>query len=200
VIAAVHGVIQAKGVGWVVVEISGLGFRVEVPTTVATHAHIGSRIELHTHLVVREDALTLFGFETTEALDMFTVLLGVSGVGPRSALGVLSELTPAEVASAVADENDKPFRRVSGIGAKTAKLIMVSLAGKLDHIVLPSSAHEEPAQDDISAQVIEGLTGLGWSENESIDAVAGARDSGVADNPAVLLKAALALLQKPGRK
>ena len=80
---------------------------------------------------MREDDLSLFGFATRAELEVFDLLRGVSGVGPKSALGVLSTLSPDEIARAVAVEDDAPFRKVSGIGPKTAKLIAVSLQGKL---------------------------------------------------------------------
>ena len=87
-------------------------------------------MHLHTNLIVREDALSLFGFETREELIVFALLLGVTGVGPKSALGVLSGLVVAQIAEAVAADDDAPFRRVSGIGPKTAKLIVVAARGQ----------------------------------------------------------------------
>ena len=84
VIAAVRGSVLSKGVSWLVVDVSGVGYRVEVPTEFAARHHVGDRVFAHTQLVVRQDAMTLFGFETAEALDMFNILIGVSGVGPVS--------------------------------------------------------------------------------------------------------------------
>ncbi len=86
---------------------------------------------MHTALVVREDDLSLYGFAEADELAVFDLLRGVSGVGPKSAMGVLAAMSPAELAQAVSLEDDGAFRRVSGIGPKTAKLIVVSLAGKL---------------------------------------------------------------------
>lgn len=197
-IAAIRGEALSSGAGWVVVEVGGIGMRVEVPSGRTAQHVVGDRVSLHTSLIVREDALTLFGFETPEELQVFGHLIAVSGVGPRSALGVLSALTPAEVARAVAAEDEKPFRKVSGIGPKTAKLIAVSLQGKLAGLELlasdgASAPVVDPA-DEVAAAVQEGLTGLGWSESEASLAVQDAREAGAPDDHAGLLRAALALL------
>ena len=112
--------------------------------------------------------MSLFGFETREQLAVFQLLTGVTGVGPKSALGVLSVLGPGQIAAAVASEDDAVFRKVSGIGPKTAKLIVVSLAGKL-------IAHTEPAAPVAATptgdRVVVALVGLGWSEKVAGQAV-----------------------------
>ncbi|MGW9021479.1 Holliday junction branch migration protein RuvA [Leucobacter chromiiresistens] len=197
-IASIRGPVLAAGAGWVVVELGGLGMRVEVPSGRVSAAQPGDELRLHTSLVVREDSLTLFGFASEAELDVFGHLIAVSGVGPRSALGVLSALTPGEIAAAVALDDEKPFRKVSGIGPKTAKLITLSLAGKLAHLSLGADAERDASaapQDAVAAGVREGLVGLGWSEAEAGQAVQDARDAGAPDESAGLLRAALALLQ-----
>lgn len=200
-ISSIRGEVLAATTGWVVIDVGGVGFRVEV-TGRLTHAHIGQELTLHTQLVVREDSLTLFGFETAEELEVFNILLGVSGVGPRSALGVLTELTPAEVAQAAAHEDEHPFRKVSGIGPKTAKLIAVQLAGKLQPGVYTSPntdttavAHSE--QTRVTTSVELGLLGLGYSEAQAREAVRDALEAGAPSEEAALLRAALQLLQAP---
>src|SRR5690606_23501024 len=105
-----------------------------------------------THLVVREDALALYGFATRDELSVFLQLLGVPGVGPKSALGVLAGMTVDVIATAVAEEDDAPFRRVSGIGPKTAKLIVVHLAGKL-HLPATAPAAAAAATAPVLTQV-----------------------------------------------
>ncbi|MFC7765162.1 Holliday junction branch migration protein RuvA [Leucobacter soli] len=207
-IAFVRGQVLAAGAGWVVVDVGpggaggGVGMRLEVPGRLSG-AHPGAELALHTHLVVREDSLTLFGFATAEELDVFGILLGVSGVGPRSALGVLTELTPA-IAQAAASEDEKPFRKVSGIGPKTAKLIAVQLAGKLDPLAFggtEAEADETPGgraiDDRAAATVVQGLLGLGYGEAQAETAVQDARSAGAPNDEAGLLRAALALLQAP---
>lgn len=146
--------------------------------------------------------MQLFGFESSVAQELFDALLTVSGVGPRSAMAVLSELPPVEVYSAVVNEDDAAFRRVSGIGPKTAKLIVVSLAGRLaglDVLGISSSqtatAHSGSQRaESTSETIVRALTGLGWPERIAREAVT----SVVAVNPsadsAVILREALAAL------
>ena len=206
-IASVRGEVLSAGAGWVVVGVGpdgGLGMRVEVPGRLGG-GHPGARLALHTQLVVREDSLTLYGFETADELEVFGILLGVSGVGPRSALGVLTELTPAQIAQAAVNEDEKPFRKVSGIGPKTAKLIAVQLAGKLDPRMFagqdgagaPAAHAPEPGEARSSANVVAGLVGLGYAEALAEGAVQDALDAGAPIDEAGLLRAALALLQTP---
>lgn len=169
-ISSLHGSVLHASADSVVIEVGGVGFSVAVPQDVARTAHRGDTLALHTHLVVREDALSLFGFAEREELELFTVLIGVTGVGPKSALGVLSTLTVEQIAVAVAAEDDAPFRKVSGIGPKTAKLIVVQLAGKIA-APAPSSAANGSVAPDVLTQVTNALTGLGWPERVAIDAV-----------------------------
>lgn len=204
-IASIRGEVLAVGAGWAVIEVGGVGMRVEVPAR-TPGLHAGAQVFLHTQLVVREDSMTLFGFSTPEELEVFGILLGVSGVGPRSALGVLSELSPAEVARAAVAEDEKPFRKVSGIGPKTAKLIAVQLAGKLQGFALVSGSGEgaeaaggaSGGGDVRAASTVEqGLLGLGYSEAQAKAAVQDALEAGAPGDEAGLLRAALLLLQAP---
>ena len=187
-----------------VVEVGGVGLSVAVTPQVARSTHIGESIRLHTTLIVREDALSLVGFESREELAVFSLLLGVTGVGPKSALGVLSSLTVAQIAEAVAADDDAPFRRVSGIGPKTAKLIVVQLAGKID---APASTHAAvgaaaSVSDEIVTHVVQALIGLGWPERTASEAVAAtASEAGASELTSVpaLLRATLSTLG-PARK
>jgi Holliday junction DNA helicase RuvA len=178
----------------VVIDVHGVGYAVALTTQHSRELHLGDDVVLHTSLIVREDAMSLFGFRDREELEVFGRLLSVSGVGPKSALGVLSSLTVDQIAGAVADEDDAPFRRVSGIGPKTAKLIVVQLAGKLRAPARGGADAAAPARG-LAEQVVAALTALGWSERVALDAVA----TVVEDAPAgatvpALLKLALAHL------
>ena len=179
-----------------IVEVGGVGFAVAVPAPLARTLRVGDETLLHTNLVVRDDALSLYGFAERDELDTFALLLGVSGVGPKSALGVLSALSVGQIAEAVAGEDDAPFRRVSGIGPKTAKLIVVQLAGKLHAPAAPAAAPHAGAAP-IAGQVVAALVALGWTERlsaETVREVSGdAAASDLASVPA-LLKLALAQL------
>jgi Holliday junction DNA helicase RuvA len=172
-ISSLHGTVLHVDTDSVIVEVGGVGFSVAVTSQTARQAVVGERMLLHTALIVREDALSLFGFDSREELAVFSVLLGVTGVGPKSALGVLATLTVPQIADAVAADDDAPFRRVSGIGPKTAKLIVVQLAGKLAPSASPARAGGGAApQTDVAAQVAQALVGLGWSERTAAEAVA----------------------------
>ncbi len=200
-ISSVRGTVVHIEQDALVVEVGGVGLSVAVTPQVARGSHLGETILLHTNLIVREDALSLFGFEEREELVVFAQLLSVTGVGPKSALGVLSTLTVPQIADAVAADDDAPFRRVSGIGPKTAKLIVVQLAGKIV-ASRPATTGRADAPAAVPAQVVQALVGLGWSERVAAEAVesvaADASDAERASVPA-LLRRTLALLG-PARK
>lgn len=202
-ISSVRGTAVHVDADSVVVEVGGVGLHIAVTPQVARSTHAGDDILLHTSLIVREDALSLFGFETRDELTVFTQLLGVTGVGPKSALGVLATLTVPQIADAVAADDDAPFRRVSGIGPKTAKLIVVQLAGKIA-VSRPAGAArtDASATATVPLQVVQALMGLGWSERTAAEAVeAVANDATEADRASVsaLLRLTLATLG-PARK
>ncbi|HWH26161.1 MAG TPA: Holliday junction branch migration protein RuvA, partial [Pseudolysinimonas sp.] len=162
---------------------------------------LGHEAFLHTALIVREDELSLFGFATTEELQVFDLLRSVSGVGPKSALGVLAALTPSQIAQAVADEDDAPFRKVSGIGPKTAKLIAVSLAGKLLAPASPSGL-ASPAPTSIAANVVSALIGLGWNASvaaQAVDDAVASADDAERGSVQALLRMSLVALGPAGR-
>ncbi|HWR84428.1 MAG TPA: Holliday junction branch migration protein RuvA [Rhodoglobus sp.] len=168
-IASVRGTVLTVQGATAVIEVNGVGMAVQVTPQQALALGVGTEAMLRTALVVREDDLSLFGFADAEELVVFDLLRGVTGVGPKSAMGVLAAMTPSQIAVAVAEEDDAAFRRVSGIGPKTAKLIVVSLAGKL---AVPASAPTPVAapvtvRDDVAI----ALVGLGWPEKVAAQAV-----------------------------
>ena len=180
----------------VVIDVGGLGYSVLITPQHALSLRVGQEARVHTALIVREDDMSLFGFATTQELVMFDLLRGVSGVGPKSALGVLATLSPDQIASAVATEDDAPFRKVSGIGPKTAKLIVVSLAGKILAPTGAVTAASAPASTT-AQNVVAALVGLGWNERVAVqvvdEVVEAATDDGALPVPA-LLRLALARL------
>lgn len=196
-ISSLHGVVLHTTSDQVVIEVGGVGFSVAVPADVAHTATVGEQLRLHTSLIVREDALSLFGFADRSELEVFGLLISVTGVGPKSALGVLSHLTVDQIADAVTSEDDAPFRRVSGIGPKTAKLIVLQLAGKVHPTAVPSSRPVPSTGSDVVSQVAAALVGLGWSEKVATEAATQtAADATEAERSSVasLLRRTLALL------
>ena len=190
-IASLSGtVLEAAGTA-LVLDVHGVGYAVTVTPDHALSVRHGEQVRLHTAMVVREDDISLFGFPDRQRLEVFDLLRGVTGVGPKSAMGVLATLSPEQIATAVADDEDAVFRRVSGIGPKTAKLIVLSLTGKL--IAVRTAA--APVRTTRGADVLVALVGLGYQER----AAQAALDEVLLDRPeerqtAVLLRAALAAL------
>lgn len=195
-ISSLNGVVLHTAPDQVVLGVGGVGFSIAVPASVAHTATIGETLFLHTSLVVREDALSLFGFLERGELEVFGLLTSVTGVGPKSALGVLAHLSVDQIAEAVTAEDDAPFRRVSGIGPKTAKLIVVQLAGKVHAIGSPVKTLTPPPTD-VTAQVTAALVGLGWSEKVAAEAAAQTAAQATdaeRDSVPALLRQTLALL------
>jgi Holliday junction DNA helicase RuvA len=191
-IASLRGTVLEALATTLVVDVHGVGYAVTVTPDLALSVRTGEEVLLHTAMVVREDDMSLFGFADRERLQVFDLLRGVTGVGPKSAMGVLAALTPDEIASAVANDEDTVFRRVSGIGPKTAKLIVVSLTGKLFAVPTSTATRRPTAR---GADVLIALVGLGYQERAAQAAV----DLVLADHPderqtAVLLRAALSAL------
>ena len=165
-IASVNGAILKRGKDYVVVAVGGLGIRVNVPKTVLENlGGVGREIVLHTHLIVRETELSLYGFFQEDELELFELLLGVNGVGPKVALAIISTLSPEMLRSAVLREEPAALQRVPGIGKKTAQKIMFELQSKLD--LSAESIASAPLVNDTDAQVIDFLTSLGFSIIES---------------------------------
>lgn len=160
-IASISGIVRRIGKDHLIIAVGGVGLRVFVPRTVLEDVGgIGRQMSLHTHLIVRETELTLYGFETEEDLALFEILLGVNGVGPKVALSVLSTLSPELLKSAIMREDAAVLQRVPGIGKKTAERIMFNLRDKLD---LTSDVQAIPLVSDVDSDVIDILTGLGFS-------------------------------------
>lgn len=194
-ISSVRGVVLAAVGTSVVVEVGGVGLTVTVTPQHALSVRTGSEARIHTALIVREDDLALYGFRELEELSVFDLLRGVTGVGPKSAMGVLAAMSPDQIATAVAAEDDGAFRKVSGIGPKTAKLIVLSLAGKLQVTISAAPAGTASASSSTGANVLAALVNLGWSERVATqavdDAIAGASEDERNAVPA-LLRIALA--------
>ena len=203
-ISSVRGTVLAVQGSTAVIEVGGVGLAVQVTPRHGLTLRIGSEATVRTVLIVREDDLSLFGFAEADELVVFDLLRSVTGVGPRSAMGVLAVLDPDQIARAIASEDDAAFRKVSGIGPKTAKLIVVSLAGKL--AVSPvARAAASPEATPVRDSVLSALVGLGWPERTALvavdDALASATDLERETMPS-LLRLALAALgpQQVGSK
>ncbi len=192
VISQLTGTLSYVGATRVVISVGGVGFEVLVTGTHALELRTGAEATITTALVVREDSLTLYGFRDAAEREVFERLTSVTGVGPKSAMGVLAQLTPSQLATAVEDEDVAAFKKVSGVGPKTARLIVVQLKGKLV-AAAPGATGAAPAlgggmRDD----VVEALVGLGTPQKQAQEAVQrAAGDAAATVDVSTLLRAAL---------
>jgi len=208
-IASVRGTLLERGDGFCVIEAAGVGYLVQVPTpTLVALPQPGGEVRLHTRHIVREDAQLLFGFVDRDELRLFDLLIGVNGVGPRTAIAVLSGLAPSQFARAVRDENIAMITAVNGVGRKTAERLVVELRDKLGF--LPISAPPAPGESGARGRkprvlerseryddALAALVTLGYSAAQANDAVRrlseDAGDAAAED----LVKRALAVLARP---
>jgi holliday junction DNA helicase RuvA len=162
-ISILSGEVKAIGNDNFVVSVGGVGFKVFVPAGLRNQVQIGDMITLDTQLVVREDSLTLFGFSNEAERDFFILLLGVNGVGPRTALVALSTLSVDVIRRAVVSEQADVLCRIPGVGKKLAQKMLIHLQGKVGEGEILAG---EPYMD-VNLQVLEALTSLGYSVVEA---------------------------------
>lgn len=170
-IASLEGRVEANFGREIVLNVSGVGYLVQVLSQLSQKLGAGTPAKLWTSHIIREDAQFLFGFEQIEEQRLFDILRSVTGVGPRTAMAVLDVFSPAEIAVAVATEDDGLFKSVTGIGPKTAKLIVVSLGGKLSTFTTANAVSETEDVAELQLDVTSALVGLGWSQSAAEDAV-----------------------------
>lgn len=174
-IALVQGEVAVRRPDHVVVLCGGVGYRLAVSAETLRHVPAaGRQVTLHAHLVVREDALALYGFAGEDERDLFLMLLGVQSVGPKVALAVLSGGTPRELLGALAAGDAARFQTVPGIGKRTAERIVVELREKVIAHAEPGATISVHRSDDPRQIAREGLLGLGFSAVEAEGLLAGA--------------------------
>ena len=186
-IGRLSGLLAGKSPPQLLIDVHGVGYEVDVPmSTFYNLPALGEPVVLLTHFVVREDAQVLFGFLTPEERATFRQLVRISGVGPRTALAILSGLSVGELAQAVSLQESGRLVKVPGIGKKTAERLLLELKGKLGaELALP--AH---AASDAQADILQALIALGYSEREAAAALkALPPEVGVADGIKLALKA-----------
>lgn len=173
-IATLEGMLEYRGVDSVIINVGGIGFQVHVPgSTLSQLGAIKDKVSLYTHLHLREDNVSLYGFASEEELALFKNLISVSGIGPKTALALLSALNPEQLAMAITGGNVDIISQVPGIGRKMASRLVVELKGKLERewkgALLPLAAED--------ADAIAALTNLGYSLREATQAVSNLPDS-----------------------
>ena len=163
-IASVRGRVVARGTDFLVVEAAGVGYKVFVP-----RHPVGDDVLLHTHHVVREDAQLLFGFESSEELALFELLISVSGVGPKAGLAILAVSRPVDVAAAIAAGDAATLAKAPGVGKKTAERLIVDLRSKMGRVAIGADGADIPDPDE----AVTALRALGYTLAEAQAALRG---------------------------
>ena len=167
-IAVLNGRVLETYPDSLIIGVGGVGLQVFVPGPLRDRLHPGDEIFLHTYLVVRQDALSLYGFETREERELYLLLLSVDGIGPKSALAVLSTLSPDAIRRAIFHEQPEVFTRVPGVGKKTAQKILLQLQDRIPAI---SGLETVLTISDVDSEVLGALTALGYSVVEAQAAI-----------------------------
>lgn len=178
-IAFLSGTVAAKGTGYALLDVAGVGYRLSMSTgSLSSLPTQGERVTVHTHLHVREDEMSLFGFADEAEKEAFELLITVSGVGPKVALATLSALTPDALAQAVTSEDVAVISSVPGIGKKTAQRIILDLADKMGTTVGYGGSGDVTLGTSVT-QAREALLSMGFSAAEIAVAMKGAPDGDV---------------------
>ena len=179
-IAFVEGTVAERLENSLVINNNGIGYRIYVPLRVIESVSTGEEIRLYTHMSVREDGISLFGFLSREDLSVFRLLLGVSGIGPKGALSVLSALSASDLKFAVLSDDVSTISSVPGLGKKTAQKLILELKDKLDletalqdafGAAAPEGVTSKAENDDIRSEAVMALTALGYSGTQAMKAV-----------------------------
>jgi Holliday junction DNA helicase RuvA len=171
-IAEVRGRLEGRGADYALVAVGGIVLRISSSaTTLHALGEVGAAVSLHTYLWVREDSLQLFGFRSIEELRLFQTLLGVTGIGPRLALSILSFAGPEQIHAALLHEDTSLLSKVPGVGRKTAARIVLELRGKLTAAVGAATAGRGVAADSATGEAIEALQALGYTTAEAVEAL-----------------------------
>jgi len=172
-IAGLYGTLESRGTNWAIIKVGGVSLQVYIPaSTLSTLGAIGDEVHLHTHLYLKENNLTLYGFASPQELELFQMLISVTGVGPKASLAMLSALNANDLALAIATENVDLLSQAPGVGKKMANRLVLELKGKLESIWVGAAVSGEG-----NAEVIAALVNLGYSPSEAASTVAAITDS-----------------------
>ena len=198
-IAFVRGTAVDMTENSVIVETGGIGYEIYMTGTDLSQIHMGEEVKIHTYFNVREDAMQLYGFRSKDDLQMFKLLLGVNGVGPKAAVGVLAGITADELRFAILSDDVKTLSKAPGIGKKTAQKLILELKDKMkleDAFEIKLAHEQEKAAaglgevSDGGQEAVEALVALGYSSTDALRAVRKVTDV-APDDVEGLLKAAL---------
>lgn len=195
-IAYIKGTLERRAESYIIIETGGIGYQVFVsPATLAKLPQTGEMVKMFTYFSVKEDGVSLYGFASAEEQEMFHKLLTVSGVGPKGALGFLSQLTPQEIILAIISEDVKTLSKAPGVGRKTAQRVILELKDKFKTEEALSMGEEvrgiveTSVGGDAKFEAIDAMTALGYSRSEAAKAVNAVAAEGMSTED--ILKAAL---------
>jgi len=174
VLEFIQGELISKGLNYIIVQVGGLGYRLQVSAlTLGALPPVNSQVTLYTYLYIREDELSLYGFRDEEEKELFSTLLSVSGIGPKLALAILSKLNGADFKRAVVLGDTAMLVNIPGVGKKTAERIILELKDKVGKLELDAGVKvaENPAAADVRSQAVTALLALGYSLAEAQKAV-----------------------------
>ena len=182
--AYLKGILAIKRNDTVVIDVNGVGYKLNIPySTYQLLPEVGEEVKLNTYMAIRENDISLFGFFSNEELRIFELLISVSGVGPKSAIGVLSDISPADFSLAVITDDVNRLTKVSGIGKKTAQRIIVELKDKMKNEDVVVSCDEAPVirsvvNSDIE-EAIAALQVLGYPNKDAVNMVNAVANDGM---------------------
>ena len=174
-IAAIEGTLDLRGDNWAIIKVGGVGLQVHIPaSTLSQLGAVGERVQLYTHFHLKEDNIALYGFTSKQELDLFKMLIGVDGVGPKAALAMLSAMSSGQLSLAIATGDTDLLTQVPGVGQKMARRLVLELKEKLEgwRALAPVSPGAQ-----LNAEVLAALKGLGYSTAEAMSAIATIPDS-----------------------
>lgn len=195
-ISILRGIVASVGLDHIDVVVGCIGFRVHVTPAFAQGTARDEEITVYTSMIVREDSMTLYGFESCDERDVFTTLMSVSGIGPKIALAALAVLRPDDLRRAVRDQDLATLQRIPGVGKKSAQRMALEIGDKLGTPAALPGAEATPApapsEDAVASEVSAALVGLGWSESQAAKAIEKLAGSGLGASD--MLRAALVSL------
>lgn len=163
----IEGTVAHKGIDFIVIDAGGVGYRINTTDSVISKLSAGEKKKIYTYLNVREDALDLYGFLSEEELNLFKLLISVSGIGPKVGLGVLSSISPSEFALAVVTGNIKAITKAPGVGPKVAQRIILELKDKMKKAEIAEMPQDYGAFTDSSDEAVSALMVLGYTQGEA---------------------------------
>lgn len=195
-IAYLRGRVIDIGAETLVLEVNGVGYELYCSASVFSKARFGAEIELYVSMHVKEDGITLFGFDSPKEKELFARLTSVSGVGPKSAMGVFTSMSADEAAEAIMLADVKKLSKAKGLGKKTAEKIVLELHGKISAAEVMSQSGDFGVPtvggeklSDVDEEAVSALQNLGFTRNESVQAVKRAKESGANDLETIIRRA-----------